>query len=83
MICIACSRLFNSRPVRYYFCSPVCWEDAKANTAWRILAHGWGPSWPPVKLTTTAYFPKPFESRQRTLRDVSARRTDAVSRFLI
>lgn len=85
MICIACSRLFNDRPVRYYFCSSMCWEDAKANTPWRILAHGWDPSFAPVKLTTTAYFPKPFESRQRTgtLRDMSARRTDAVSRFLI
>ncbi len=75
MICITCSRVFNNRPVRYYFCSPMCWENAKANTAWRILAQGWDPSWPPVKLTTTAYFPKPLESRRSasTLRDMSAR----------
>ena len=66
MICITCGRVFRGRPVRYYFCSKICWEDANANTPWRILSDDDFGLLSPVKVTTSTRFPRPLWPSQRT-----------------
>ena len=57
MNCIHCGSTFHRRPYHYYFCSQMCWEVAKRDTAWRILSDGFGPITSPPKATPLARHP--------------------------
>lgn len=59
MTCIVCEQNFLARPVRYYFCSRVCWDAAMKNTAWKILSEQDFGLFTPVKLTTPTRYPRP------------------------
>jgi hypothetical protein len=56
MNCIHCDSSFHRRPYHYYFCSQMCWEVAKRDTAWRILSDGFGPL-RPVKFAISSRYP--------------------------
>jgi hypothetical protein len=58
VICINCGSVFQRQPFQYYFCSKMCWEDAKISTPWRILSDGFGPLMPAVRLTASARYPR-------------------------